>query len=282
MSRKFDEIMRQMQAAIARMGGEQQTFRLDSVESETVDIRDRLSGREGLEIDINDVVVENGVFTYRGQRILLFIPDHGFRLPEKLAGTIEGNKYHLTNCRTLEQMKAQNRYARYHVTNNTEGVFKIHGTVNNMNHETETELYVCKNCLSQLNYHNYQDDISCRNTVYQQFELSDFFAEYESTISEMPPYLGQDQAGYTSNWEQISQNLRQNRHWTCEQCHVDLSGHRGLLHVHHIDGVRQHNVLSNLKVLCLLCHSEQPNHGHMRNAPNYHANITKIQQLRQN
>lgn len=42
-----------------------------------------------------------------------------------------------------------------------------------------------------------------------------------------------------------------------------MRSHRALLHVHHISGVKSDNRPSNLKALCIDCHSKQPKHEHM-------------------
>jgi len=45
----------------------------------------------------------------------------------------------------------------------------------------------------------------------------------------------------------------------------NLNNH-SMLDVHHIDGIRSNVSKTNLKVLCKECHSEQPFHGHYKNA----------------
>ncbi|WPU32705.1 HNH endonuclease [Pseudoalteromonas piscicida] len=52
-------------------------------------------------------------------------------------------------------------------------------------------------------------------------------------------------------------------HYTCEQCGVELSQYKRLLHTHHINGVKTDNSISNLRALCLDCHKKQPKHEHM-------------------
>jgi hypothetical protein len=71
-----------------------------------------------------------------------------------------------------------------------------------------------------------------------------------------------DDQGYPENWESLSYMHRSNADWKCEACGVDLSSHKDLLHVHHINGKSYDNRQTNLMALCLLCHAEQ--HEHMK------------------
>lgn len=76
---------------------------------------------------------------------------------------------------------------------------------------------------------------------------------------------------YVTEWESISQSLRESHSWTCQECNVRLSqgNLKQYLHVHHINHVKDDNVPSNLKVLCVRCHAEQPGHDHMKSQMDY-------------
>lgn len=222
-------------------------------------ITDALTTSAGLEIDIDDVITDpSGVFTYEKQHIVLFIPDHSFNYDQVLLNPKEkGNKFHLTHCSTLDDMKARNRFKRYFATTNRTGTFKI---FSNSGDETEVELSVCKNCLRKLNYKNYS-----QNTyqVFHQFNLDEFFKYYETNFYDIPD-SSKASAGYSNSWEQISLDYRKSVNFCCEECGVNLIMHKALLDVHHINGVKQDNEPQNLKALCKICHSEQPMHKHYK------------------
>jgi len=55
-------------------------------------------------------------------------------------------------------------------------------------------------------------------------------------------------------------HYRETRNFTCESCNLNLKQALCLLHVHHINGVKTNNRSSNLKALCIECHSQQPDH----------------------
>ncbi|HMX99832.1 MAG TPA: SNF2-related protein [Agitococcus sp.] len=76
---------------------------------------------------------------------------------------------------------------------------------------------------------------------------------------------------YTPDWEVVSRNTRQQYDWICQDCGLDFkdSTLRKFLHVHHVNGRKHENHATNLKVLCIRCHAEQPNHQHMCNHQDY-------------
>ena len=102
---------------------------------------------------LKDVTTNGGLLSYRGQHVLLYIPDHGPYVEDALRDPGLGKRFHLSDCKTIKQMRAINRYARYVATTNTSGLFKIVGINQHKNKiEGEARLHVCKNCLRQLNY----------------------------------------------------------------------------------------------------------------------------------
>lgn len=69
---------------------------------------------------------------------------------------------------------------------------------------------------------------------------------------------------YTKDWPKISRAYKAKRKYTCEQCRVDLTYSRRLLHVHHRDRNVKNNEERNLAALCVECHSKQDGLGHAR------------------
>ena len=204
-----------------------------------------LKTRKGLDISLDDIILQDGVWTYQGYHVLLFIPDQGMMFTDVIEGNKEGRKFHLTDCITLQDMRAKGRFQRYRVTNNTEGIFEIHGInkYTNTAEKAEAKLNVCKNCLDRLNYQNYQRN---KQRVYNNFNLDEFFKTYQTYFTDLPQDIGQIEPGYAENWNLISTDYRDSKKWCCESCGVNLINHRNLLHTHHIDGVKHHNDYSNL------------------------------------
>lgn len=67
---------------------------------------------------------------------------------------------------------------------------------------------------------------------------------------------------YAKDWEYVSWEYRKSQDFTCESCGVCLDEHKGLLHVHHMDGTRTNNEPHNLMALCVLCHGAR--HVHLQ------------------
>lgn len=222
-----------------------------------------LSGR-GIEVPLSEIEVSaDGRLGYRGRQVVLYIQDHGWNVAEVVKNGEAGKKFHIADCGTLEDMRQKGRFERYVVRNDTSEYFYITGTGGFGYRKTEgnARLKVCKNCLKKLFYQEYSRDPV---GVFSNFDLKEFFQRYESNFISKPSRIaGQFDGGYSEDWERISTTYKRNRDFTCEKCRVNLRSHIGLLHVHHIDGVKTNNRPSNLKALCAICHSGQPDHEHM-------------------
>src|SRR5690606_19789276 len=115
----------------------------------------------GKEISIDEIDFSGLVASYQGRQVLLYIPDHGHRLDEVLAGRDEGKKFHVTDCRTLDTMRRHNRFSRYFATNDLSGEFTYHGRsqYDRTRREGRANLKVCKNCTHHLNSKGYRTDV---------------------------------------------------------------------------------------------------------------------------
>lgn len=249
--------------SVRQMGAEDRDFSLN-IELPDIDPID-IELETGISITLDDIErIENRPFSYKGRQVILYIQDHGFKAKDVLIDGSKGHKYHLTYCSTLEKMYNNGRFERYVVTNNTTGNFEITGYDPDTGEyiSGSTELDVCKNCLSKLNYKEYKNN---RAKVFSEFSLEDFFETYQAYFKHKPKRkAGQDNDGtYSSNWKEKSASYRESKNWTCESCGLNLSTHKSLLHTHHKNGVKSDNRDSNLQALCIRCHKDQPNHQHM-------------------
>lgn len=221
---------------------------------------------KGIEIRLEDLRSTAGLLTYEGRQVLLYIPDQGNNIAAVLAGErAKGKRFHIADCETLDMMRRQRRFERYIATTDVSGLFSVHGEDLYIGaKEGSAPLHVCINCLKFLNYKQARVN-GGHNKVRDTFKLDEFFDTYASCFTQLPSRTTIDAASssYSSNWAKVSEQLRIDRAWTCESCRVNLSSHRHLLHVHHIDGVKNHNTPSNLTALCAGCHRMQPLHQRM-------------------
>ena len=232
----------------------------------------------GIEISPDEIVyAPDGTLEYEGRKVVVYIRDqnvlNSYELvdpdPEQL------RKFHVANCLTLKQMRAQSRYGRYVVATRTDGKFIVNFLVNNRIHKkgerVERRLYVCKHCLNKLDYKRYRNRRTQQDEIRESFDLNEFFEMYGSRIAIEPPDTDRTAPinKYSSNWRQISRHYRKKVGWRCEECGTDLGEGKKFLEVHHINSVKYDNKDENLRALCIHCHAEQYQHQRMKSLPEY-------------
>ncbi|MGB5062859.1 MAG: HNH endonuclease [Candidatus Competibacter sp.] len=252
----FSELL----AAVAQMGADRiEPQSLRPFESEPLDPIDLALAETGIDVDLNEIDTTTGLLVYRGRQVLLYIKEQGSqaKVREVLKDGSCGNKYHVAFCEVLSKMNPKDRLKRYVATNDISGEFLISGFKYGMEQplQGKARLQVCRNCLKYLNYRNYQKNPA----IFRDFSLTEFFG------------------GYTPDWPQISAQYRADKEFRCEQCGVNLSTHRHLLHTHHRNRVKTDNRPDNFQALCLDCHRHQPAHDFM---PVRHEEIQLIIRLR--
>ena len=225
---------------------------------------------QGIEVNFRDIDFDTGLASYQGRQVLLYIKDHGAgdRIYSTIQDGSKGNKYHIADCKTLADMRRKGRFDRYVITNKVDGVFRISGRDTRSNEliEGEAKLSVCQNCLESINYKRFSSlpSRNARQNFVSKFSLADFFDTYSSFFKFMPSGIAERSSNtYSDNWDVISIKIREQVNYQCQQCGLDLSFNKRLLHVHHVNGVKSDNSEMNLRALCCDCHRKQPNHNHM-------------------
>ncbi|HEX4045744.1 MAG TPA: HNH endonuclease signature motif containing protein [Gammaproteobacteria bacterium] len=238
----------------------------------------RRLGQDGIEIELEEIkTLKDKTLSYKGQRVLVYIRDvskyrHEIRLP----------RFHISYCKTLEEMTNIGRWARYVVSHRDDGYFQV--CINNSDYKSEI-LNVCQFCLETLNWSDFSIHrlrTSERKKIVMTFSISDFFIKYPKSLFSITPTYTSDTApsnAYTNDWPIISERLKEEREYRCDSasCAITLSGKdKRYLHVHHKNGVRNDNSKSNLEVLCIRCHAKEPLHVHMKSMPAYKEFILKF------
>lgn len=172
---------------------------------------------------------------------------------------LEKRKYHFMECSHIEEMKDEGRYEDYVATTRDTGEFDLTLISGWERHNVTLPLGVCRLCLKAINYKNYRRASHLeRDRIYKEFDLKDFLSEHSTYFDELPKRWDvnlRDDA-YPVNWNEISHIYRSLIKWECEQCGLNLSENRNLLHVHHVNGRKSDCRPENLIALCLLCHRE--------------------------
>lgn len=270
-----------LKALIEEMGADEATHpppnmsRLDDLQDVHIGVisqieqEDLIAGE--LEIDVFKLDIQGDVFAYKGEQLVIHIYETRNELDYVKDDPENNVRFHLTDCQTIDRMKSNNRFERYIGSQNRNGEFKVNVYIDENRKRAEsieitTRLMSCKHCLDQLNYNNYSYSTRYdKNQTWTEFKLNDFFDEYDTFFQQEPLHTCATVPidDYPENWLEISRKLRQEKGWDCEDCGVNLSRHMNLLHTHHINHVLGDVNPQNLKVLCVDCHSQQPNHDHM-------------------
>ena len=233
---------------------------------------------QGIELDSIDElrVLDDETLAYKDSRVLLHIRDvktyHG-----RVGKRDNLPKFHVSNCRTLQEMRMKNRFGRYVVATRDDGKFLINlQNAYRSWDEKLIELDVCKYCLAHLAFDGYSLKLSKHNRlrIFNAFTLKEFFSRYpKSPIKNRPAHSDRSAPldEYPENWSELSKKYRESVGWKCEECGIDLSirAYRKYLHVHHINSQRNDNRNSNLRAICIRDHAEQPDHGHLKLLPEY-------------
>jgi hypothetical protein len=238
----------------------------------TRDELDLLTSGEGIDVRFEELtVLSDGTLAYKDSRVLLYIRDvhvYGDRDREP--------RYHLSNCKTLQEMNAKRKFDRYVIATEVKGIFKLNIISNGNKRSERRKLPVCQNCLSSLRFDGFDLQKMARTTrqrIVNDFTPDRFFDLYPRSLHVKKPSYDAITAPvnvYTEDWPEVSNRVRSERGWKCEKCHRLLNGRlQKYLHVHHENGQRWDNRRTNLRVLCIGCHAEEPDHHHLKNDPNY-------------
>ena len=200
----------------------------------------------------DEILVDN-----KGHPFLTYIKDARVDYQTLLNNPQESPRFHIAECDTIKRMRIDKRFGRYVKTYETKGDFWVEAT--DRDEPFETKLYVCKNCLNNLN-------IFGRYGEWPEFSIADLLRDYKPVFSPPPQYtdVTAPPGGYPKNWSSISTLYKNSKGWKCEKCQVDLNRYRSLLECHHISGVTPDNEPGNLQALCIECHSRQPQHAQVR------------------
>lgn len=227
---------------------------------------EKLLESKGIDISIEDLAYgKDQTIQYKNKRVILYIRDWTIYSDKHSESS---PKFHISYCQTLQKMFATKRKNRYVIASRDDGLFLIHRIENNEIKKAEkVKLEVCSNCLHTIGWMGYHSQLSDseKQEIKDRFTLENFFKFYPKNLIDATGIARDEIARnnvYPPNWTYISEKTRKGVNWMCQECGIHLEKHKNFLDVHHIDGNKSNSLSTNLKVLCVECHSKI--HSHMQ------------------
>lgn len=260
---KLDPKFEILGRALDEMGVELNYHRFGGPSEIPRELKARLEGQGDDFKNLDEIQVKGGVLTYAGQQIVVYIRTAHQSEYTLRTEPLEGPKYHITWCRTLQHMKESARYYRYVRASKTDGTFTVqYRNPTGKGGLVDAELAACMNCLHETNWKGFASIHGWLKRGWQErqaarleFNLKEFFESSASMIREIPMYSDTSMPldDYPPNWAEISRNFRASKNWICERCEVNLTSFKAGLHTHHT-GHKFDRDPTKLEALCALCH----------------------------
>ena len=154
-------------------------------------------------------------------------------------------KIHTQKCDTIQRFLSKGTFKARYLWSNSRVVTYRDRDIPSKEYK-DCRLSICGHCKKMEGY-------STIKTSEQ------FFKKFTKDLKITKPKSEKtDIFGYSFGWEKISKRYREKHNYTCEQCKVSVEDRfdRKYIHVHHVDNNKQNNNSSNLKCLCIDCHSK--------------------------
>lgn len=177
-------------------------------------------------------------------------------------------RYHICKCETIDSFIASGSFELEYRASNTEEV-PVSNMDDNYSEVTVDDLPMCKYCQKKMGEDR---DLASNEFVGLLKDVEGYHNRNASLFEDDnngrrgSNKIDVDIFGYTMDWEEISQKVREKHNFTCEQCgtHIEEMSDRYYMHVHHVNGNKADNRPANLKCLCIRCHS-RINDAHKKN-----------------
>lgn len=242
---------------------------IEEPNQEAIQIEEKLK-KGTITVNVQEIIPDSeGLLTHKGRKVVAYIRDQR----RGIDSFGSQYRYHLYDCSTLQQMRAEGRLTRYFITKRNDGLFLVHDLSGYGVQKRELELELCQNCIRELSY---------RQLYFSPFSLKKYFDKHDSKVPKtIKKVITETEIqSYTPDQEDLSREYRKAANYHCQSCDVDCSDDPSLLHLHHIDGNPSNNKHENFRVLCVDCHSKQSYHSQVSNPQKAKQQIREIQGLR--
>ena len=104
---KLNVSFAELQRNADRMGDHSSKFTID-LNASSFELDEALSSSVGIEVTVDELDFDTGLLAYESRQVILFIPEQRRSISEVLQDGSLGTKYHIADCRTLNEMRRKN------------------------------------------------------------------------------------------------------------------------------------------------------------------------------
>ncbi|MDQ7009027.1 MAG: hypothetical protein Q9M94_01920 [Candidatus Gracilibacteria bacterium] len=124
------------------------------------------------DLEINEISVSSDLLLEYKQNKVLVYQKH--QLERGIKGT---EKYHFYNCATIKKLREDKKYkGKYIINRGAQFSVDIESFGKSIQKDVLINLEVCKNCLKESNYYNYDEvDYNMKNHIYKSFSIKEYF-----------------------------------------------------------------------------------------------------------
>lgn len=204
---------------------------------------------ENKDVDLNDLrnnieFTPDGIFlkdSNDGSKQQIFLYKRNYHLQ-----AYGKPRFHIRQCQMIQSFINSGTFRAEYRRANT-NVVKVRDMDDLDKDKDVANLPLCQFCLNMA------------KDAYSGMTTSDFvkILEQANEASEKDNDTEIDIFGYTKDWESVSRAYRELKEYRCDKCGVQITEPFDyyLMHVHHKDGDKTNNKNSNLRCLCIECHS---------------------------
>lgn len=135
-------------------------------------VENLLNKLELRDLELNEISISaDNLLEYKHNKILVY---QKHQLERGIKWT---QKFHFYNCATIKKLKEEKKYEWKYVANRWAKFYvDIESFWKWITKNVKTDLEVCKNCLKESNYYNYENvDYNMRNNIFKNFSIKEYF-----------------------------------------------------------------------------------------------------------